>query len=87
MRAEALLGRSLPDPREAETDADRLIGMGVSLHKSIGSGLTPTLLLPGNYVAGHVPDAAKLAEILRDARRVSRGADRPPGHTAAGTLA
>jgi len=63
-RAEALLGRALGDPRAAEPEADRLIGLGISLHKSTGANLTPTLLMPRNYVAGHVPTAEKLEEIL-----------------------
>jgi uncharacterized membrane protein len=63
-RAELLAGRVLPDPRQSEPEADRLIGLGVGLHKSVKSDLTPTLLMPRNYLAGHVPTGEKLEEVL-----------------------
>jgi hypothetical protein len=63
-RAEAMIGTELPDPRQPEPAADRLIATGVSLHKSVKSELTPTLLMPRSFAAGHVPDTEKLEEIL-----------------------
>ena len=57
-------GAPLRDPREPDEEIERLIGIGVSLHKSVGSGLTPTLLMPRSYAAGHVPSREKLEEIL-----------------------
>ncbi len=63
-RAEDLLGGRLPDPRMTEPGADRLIAVAVGLQRTVKSDLTPTLLMPRSYAAGHVPSAQKLEEIL-----------------------
>jgi len=63
--AQSLTGCDNLVEENSHTDADRLIATGVAAHYAARTLKIPTILLPRATIAGEVPSAEKLLEILR----------------------